>query len=188
LSRLCAIVFMVGLALNLTGCLVFYGVSTWQPPGEHRRTAEQLRSQGDFTQAIAEYHLHIAERLRASKRAADENPHFYLLYIGDCYLELGDPLAATEQYLSAHQLNVSETSITDRLLRVANWYGARGRYEEALELLDKHREIEPLIFESQLDTFSKLVVQRDEGLHAAPQPTPSTDGRSRQKSSAQPKK
>ena len=162
------------LAFFLTGCFFVAGSVTFTAPGEHRRSAERLQREGKYQEAVLEYERHMEERLKARHRPDEENPYFYLLYIGDCYLELGEEKTALAKYLEAREHGIPDTSLTDRLLRVANWYGARGRYEEALALLEKYREIDPLILESQLDTFSKLVVQRDESIHHNPQPTPKT--------------
>ena len=169
--------FLLTISLLLSGCFFYAGSVTFSAPGEHRRAAEKLQGAGKYREALQEYELHMAERLKARNRPAEENPYFYLLYVGDCYLELGEEKTALAKYLEAREHGIPDTSLTDRLLRVANWYGARGRYEEALALLEKYREVDPLILESQLDTFSKLIVQRDEGMHHGPQPTPRTNAR-----------
>ena len=138
-----------------------FGVSTFslQAAGAHRRNAEQFKTEGKLREAIVEYEKHIAERTAAANQFPGENPSFYYVMIGDLHLELEEPEQALDAYLKANDDGVMKEFIVDRLRQISAYYEAQERYSEAIELLSKYRELDPLLFDWDVDRLHKKSIR-----------------------------
>ena len=147
----------------LSGCRViaFSGPLSLGPT-EHLKLAEEYEKENRYQDAIAEYRYHIDSRLAARKKPSWENPYFYLLKIGDIYLQLGDTSSALTSYLEAEQNQVEPELVSDRLRRIARWYEDRQEYDKAIEILITYKDRDPLLFELILDHVAKKAVMEDE--------------------------
>lgn len=123
--------------------------------------AEELTQQQKYSEAIKAYELHIAERLNDQERSDWENPYFYLLRVGDILLTNNKPTEALEAYLRAESQGVETTLISDRLRALARWYEDQNRLEDALEVLSKHRDRDPLLFDSMLDRIGRALTEKE---------------------------
>ena len=150
----------------LGGCrTIFHGSSS----GDHLRAAEESTRQGDISAAIESYRRHIAFRLTIADRPSWENPSFYELMIGDLELRRGDIAAALSAFERAEAAGIEQGLVSDRYRAAGAWLELNGRDMEALELLKKYRDRDPLLFDAMLDRIAKEVTRKEE----SPQPTPS---------------
>lgn len=150
------------LLLLFCGCSVFAWVGVIEPIESNARKAERLVEEGQFPGAIEAYEAHIAERLADPQRKLTENPYFYYLAIGDLYLKQDQVEEAREAYIIAKEHKVSDLSLIDRFLQLANWHVDREEYEEAIYILLEYREIHPLIFDGRIDEVHKLMVAAEQ--------------------------
>ena len=125
--------------------------------------AERLRTEEKFEAAIAEYEVYIQERLEDQDAPPEYNPNFYFLLIGDCYQGLDKPEEALAAYLKAKDNKVDSSIVGSKLRSLASWYEQRARYEEAIALLQQHRELDPLLFDLDIDRNHKLLVGTEVG-------------------------
>ncbi|MEY4667516.1 MAG: hypothetical protein RL518_215 [Pseudomonadota bacterium] len=123
--------------------------------------AEQLHGEGRHDEAIAAYQEHIANRLAVPDRPDWENPHFYLLNVGDIELSRGNVERALSAYEEAEREKVELPLVADRYRAVASWYEEHGQLEQALEILTKYRERDPLIFDSMLDRVARELTETE---------------------------
>ncbi|MCB0328606.1 MAG: hypothetical protein KDD70_03050 [Bdellovibrionales bacterium] len=149
--------------LNLAGCIV----RTWSADdlvsySYHLRKAEEYQRQGNFGKAIEAYEQHIASRLEIENRPKWENPYFYNLLIGDLYLKEELIEKALAEYEYAQKQNVSEGLVSDRFRLVANWLAEHDRIEEAIEILNKYRSSDPLLYDLMRDRLARTLVEREE--------------------------
>lgn len=128
----------------------------------HLERAEQMSNEGDFEGAIAEYQLHMQERLRDSRRPDWENPHFYLLLIGDLQLAQGRVDQAEQSFLDAEKAGIEESIVNDRLRTLAIYFEKHRKYREALDVLEKYRSRDPLLFEGMADRIAKRLAFGDD--------------------------
>lgn len=136
---------------------------TWRFPGlNHLQKADQYTREGKVEQAIQEYERHIERRLSAENRPEWENPHFYLLVIGDLHLQQHEPEKALKIYERAEKEQVTPELIYDRYRFVASWYEKEGQLEEAFQLLTKYRSKDELLFDLMLDRISRKIVEAEE--------------------------
>ncbi len=124
--------------------------------------AQALEQQGKSEKAIQKYIEHIELRLAEPKRPSWENPYFYFLLIGDVYLKDGDVEKALGAYETAEENKVESVLVTDRYRSVANWYHQRGQSDQALKILEKYRDRDPLLFDAMLDRIAREIVRREE--------------------------
>ena len=122
--------------------------------------AEQLTSDGKHNEAIAAYREHITNRLEVTDRPEWENPHFYLLNVGDIELTRGNIDQALAAYEEAEREKVDPPLVADRYRAVASWYEEQNQLEKALEVLEKYREKDPLIFDSMLDRVARELTEK----------------------------
>lgn len=147
-----------GILLSLSSCFWFVFSS-----GEsHARVAAKLREQKKYAEAITEYRAHISSRLTDSNREQDENPYFYLILIGDTYLESGDQERALESYIEAKDRAVETALVVDRVRRVARLYHEAGRSKEAVSILKRYRELDPFVFDLDIDENLKAIVMEED--------------------------
>ena len=148
-------------ALMLCSCSAGVGAFSFTAAGNHRRNAEQLKSEGKYEEAIVEYEKHIAERAAASSKFPGENPSFYYIMIGDLQLEQEKPQEALESYLKAQTDGVMSEFIIDRIRQVSSYYETRENYDAAIELLHKYRDLDPLVFDWDIDRLHKKTVRQE---------------------------
>ncbi|MFM1847507.1 MAG: hypothetical protein RL417_981 [Pseudomonadota bacterium] len=149
----------------LGGCrTIFHGSSS----GDHLRAAEESTRRGDISTAIESYRSHIAFRLTISDRPTWENPSFYELMIGDLELRRGDVAAALSAFERAEAAGIEQGLVSDRYRAAGAWLELNGREMEALDLLKKYRERDPLLFDAMLDRIAKEVTRKEESPHPTP--------------------
>ena len=151
--------------LALSGCRVFFystpaGSST--AAAEHLRAAEDYVDKSNYDQAIIEYRAHIDERLQIEERPDWENPWFYLILISDLELRRGDVSAALASLDQAIEKKVDTSLVADRYRAIARWYEERGELEKSFEVLQKYRDVDPLLFDAILDRLGRKIVAAEE--------------------------
>ena len=129
--------------------------------------AEEFTRQQKYDDAIAMYRKHIDNRLHLSDRPEWENPYFYLLQIGDIQIQDGKIDAAINSFELAEQNGVDRLLISDRYRYVASIFEKEGRYDDAINLLTKYRERDPLLFDLIRDRIAKELVKKEEERSAA---------------------
>jgi tetratricopeptide (TPR) repeat protein len=144
------------LALNLTAC----GSSLTR--SRHIERAEELARQNKIDEAVEEYRLHMQQRLDLKNRPEWENPHLYLLLIGDLYLGIAEIEKAQSYYTQAEKNGVDERLISDRIRAMASFYEKIGTLEKAIEILQRERTRDPLLFDAMLDRISKQLVKLEQ--------------------------
>lgn len=144
------------LLLLVTGCL------SLNTPTELQE-AEELKGKGDYDLAITAYQEHIDERLRDGKRPEWENPYFHLLAIGDIELSRGKVDQAIANYTEAERQGVDAALISDRYRAVATWYEENNQLKNALDILTKYRDRDPLLFDSMLDRVARKLTEQEAG-------------------------
>lgn len=129
---------------------------------DHLRIAEELTRQGDIGGAIDRYNRHIAYRQTMVDRPSWENPHFYELLIGDLELRRDDLTKALAAYERAERAGIEAGLVSDRYRSVGSWLEQRGRLDEALELLHRYRDRDPLLFDAMLDRIARAVTAAED--------------------------
>ncbi len=117
---------------------------------------------GRYEEALEGYRRHRDERLTVSDRPEWENPHFYTLLMGDVELQRGDPEAALQLYTLADQERLSASLVSDRYRALAAWHLEHGQFEKALDVLNTHRDRDPLLFDAMLDKVAKEMTRQEE--------------------------
>jgi tetratricopeptide (TPR) repeat protein len=135
----------------LVGCLFSERLS-------HARLAEQLRAEKKYSAAIQEYERHISVRLSAPGRDPGENPYFYKLLIGDVYLESGDFGSAETSYLEALNNGVDKEFVASKMRGISGKLSEQGKAEDAMSLLRKHRDLDPLMSDLEIDRIFKTTL------------------------------
>lgn len=163
IPRMLSILLTILLGFILTACHAFISVGTFSFPSKNYVIeAEDAERNGEFDKAIGFYEKHIEERLNAEKRPSWENPYFYLIKIADLYLKKeksDDAIASIEK---AEAKDVEKSLIADRYRAIANWLSSRQQYMKALDLLKKHRELDQLLIDTDLDRISKEMIQQED--------------------------
>lgn len=126
-------------------------------------SADAARKDGRFEEAISLYKQHMQQRLETSWKIKNENPYFWLLTVGDVYLEAGDPVKARQAYDLARENNVEVPLLVDRYLTLATWYKDHGDSKEAIAILTEYRSLDTLLFNGELDAISKELVAQEDG-------------------------
>jgi tetratricopeptide (TPR) repeat protein len=128
----------------------------------HAEAAEKLRKRGKYQAAIEEYQKHIQARLENTDKEKDENPYFYYLLIGESYLRMEKLDKAEESYRQALEKSVNVTLVADGFRQIAQTYERRGDYDAAIDILRKHRELDDLLYDAQIDRIHKKSVYEAE--------------------------
>ena len=159
------LIFLVCLIL-INGCSLT-GVRHKELPNDvslsHAEAAEKLRKNGKYDSAIEEYKIHIQVRLAKEDKPKDENPYFYYLLIGESYLRLGELEKAEEAYTTALKQDVNITLVADGFRQISGEYEKRQDYDAAIEILRKHRELDDLLYDAQMDRLHKKSVLEADG-------------------------
>ncbi len=155
------ILFFTLLMLIFHGCIITFSSYQFQS-ASHAVKANQLRKEGKYDEAIAEYLLHIESRASQPGRAETENPYFYYLLIGDIYLERDQVSQAEDAYLVASSREVEKTFLSDRFRRLSRWHEDHGDLEQAIETLKKYRLFDPLLYDVIIDRLHKQLVASEE--------------------------
>ena len=148
----------LALILGTTSCSLF---STRNELSLARR-AEQAQEAGNCEKAINLYNKHIEDRITQENKAEKENPWFYLIKIGDCQFEQNKETEALNTYLEAKSKKVYPDLIADRIMKVVDMRVKQKRYDDAINLLKDHREIDELKFDSRIDEIHKEIVVNEE--------------------------
>ncbi len=160
-------IFLITALLTLLSCFSNGGIYSHKDlPGERFKSrvemAAALKNHGKYQEAIDEYQKHFELRLKSSTRPESQNPYFYHILIGELYLLQGNTDKALSFYESAHKNHVEEPFVIDGYRRVAEFYAKTGGFTRAIELLEKHRDLDPLMFDSDIDHFHKqMILQTD---------------------------
>lgn len=149
------IAVLVVTILGLSGCSL--------APGESElERAEALRRAARYDESIAAYEAHMRRRLTAAQRPEWENPYFYLLIIGDLHLYAGRIPEALAAYESAEEHGVEAGLVADRFRFVGSYLEQHNRLDEALELMQRYRDRDPLLFDGMLDRIAREKVRRED--------------------------
>ena len=122
-------------------------------------SAEAAKQDHKYQEAISYYQKHLEKRLEAKKRPEWENPHIYLLDIGDMHLAINQPELALKKYLEAQNKNVRKELIADRIRLVASYYKENNQTETAIALLEAHNDLDPELHNLILDRMAKEIVK-----------------------------
>lgn len=145
------------IVLFASGCALF-GVYAQT----HAQRAAELRTEGRPADAVAEYLLHIDERLARSGRDESENPYFYYLLIGDTYLETGDRERAKESYERARKEGVEKDLVADRYRRLAESFENANDLDGAITILREGRELDPEMLDFEIDRLHKKAIEAED--------------------------
>lgn len=149
-------------ALLLAGCKFYFTTFTLGPSRSHAAKAQELREEGKCEEAIEEYLAHIQERLAEKSRPENENPYFYYLLIGDCRLQMEQVDPAIAAFERARNEGVDRPLVSERLRRLGRWFEEQNRFEEGIEHLMKFRELDPLLFDLEIDRLHKAQVRQEQ--------------------------
>ena len=135
------------------GCSSF--VSS-QQENEFLRDAEVREATRDYQGA-----LQALERYLMDPPANSENwnPFFYALKAGDLALELEAPEQAMDYYVLAYEQGLSSPHLSDRIRLVARWHEERGEPHCALQLVDRYKKLDPLLFHLVADRLSRQMLK-----------------------------
>lgn len=157
---------IVLLLIALSGCQIYYGIRTGDFTVDnqlsHAEKAEKLRKAQKFEAALAEYRLHFENRLGDKKRPTEENPYFYYLLIGDTYLDLQRPKEAREAYVTAKEHEVDIALVIDRIRRLSDYFVDKGEFDTATQTLKEFRDIDPDIFDADIDAVHKQMIATED--------------------------
>lgn len=154
--------FMIAL---LSGCYVFGGVFGVHKQKSFAELAKEARESGDHVAAIEYYKKHFVSRLEAKDKLPDENPYFYYVLIGDSYRLLDEIEQALAAYETAERNGVELSLVGDRYRLVARWYEDRAEFKEAFQVLEEHRNLDPLSFDIAIDALHKKFVAAEQQKH-----------------------
>ncbi len=124
--------------------------------------ADEAKKAGDFKKAISLYQEHMDRRLEVKNKPEEENPYFYLILIGDCYLSLNEYENAKSKYLEAKEKEVFNQLVSDRIRKIADIKAETKDFDSAINLLREHRELDPLLFDGRIDELHKEMVSYEE--------------------------
>lgn len=141
--------------LNFLLTVFFSSCTFYNPKNSLLSRADAALENKEYDEAITLYKEHIESRLDNPLRSSWENPYFYLIVIGDVYIEKKEPKKAEITFLKAEKKGVKKPLINDRLLKLASYYEKNHQFSEAIELLDKNIDRDPILFEGYLDKISR---------------------------------
>lgn len=130
----------------------------------HLTQAEAYVAEVQYDKAIEEYQKHIADRLEDSARPDWENPHFYLILIGDLELKKELPEEALKRYLEAESKGVEKELVSDRIRGVAAWHEEKNDLKGAVDVLNRFREKDQFLFDSILNRLYRELTAQEQGI------------------------
>ena len=151
LTNLQLFIIFFATSVTLTSCGLLHGVS------DPLTATDALLRKREYQSAIDLLRVHISERINSANLPAGENPYFYLILIADIELSMSAPENAIKTCEEAEHHAVDHSLILDRYRSIAHWYVAHKRLKEAFELLQKHKDRDPLLFNALLDQVSRLL-------------------------------
>ncbi|MBX7138984.1 MAG: tetratricopeptide repeat protein [Oligoflexia bacterium] len=168
--------YVILICCLLGGCFFRVWSSSYSSSDyEHLSKAEEYTRQAKYDEAITEYQQHIEFRL-SRPRPEWENPHFYKLMIGDLQLQKGDAATALKSFEEAEKAGIDRALVADRYRSIASWHEKNGRYSEAIQVLQKYRDRDDLLFDAMMDrlarTLSKVEESPKKKAAATPTSTP----------------
>ncbi len=140
---------------TLSGC-----ISTHR--SELLQRAEENTRHGNYDEAIKAYQQHIKERLSAEERATWENPYFYLLAIGDIQLKQGKYDDAIKSFEIAEAHQIDPLLVSDRYRYVASLYEKDHKLKEAIDILTRYRDRDPLLYDLVRDRLAKELLEEED--------------------------
>lgn len=155
------ILFCIIFSFCLNACTIYARNFSSEYYLTEAERAEALEEKGEYLKAIEAYEKHIVDRQESGKLFVNENPYFYKLLIGDLYLKLIQPDNAEQAYVFALEKEVSKPLTTHRLKKLGTWYEEKGDFENAFLIVEKHRELDPLLFDLEIDRLHKAKVEFD---------------------------
>ena len=84
-----------------------------------------------------------------------ENPSFYFITMGDLYLDSRDPIQAELKYEEAERRAVDKSLVADRYIRLAEFLRIEGKTGQAMEVLNRHAALNPLVFDGYRDKVAR---------------------------------
>lgn len=165
-KRCCYPILTLAILCVLAMLLSCATISTrsWESYSKYLREAEAYERQGEFLEAIKAYRQHIQKRLENENRAEWENPAFYRLLIGDLYLKESQVEEALREYEEARSEGVAQSLVADRFRLVASWLAEQGQTQEAIEVLSRYRNEDPILFDLMRDRLAREKVAQEEKL------------------------
>lgn len=146
----------------ISGCFFkTFDLDSVESYSKHLRRAEEHLRKDEFALAVEDYTAHINSRLEV-KRPDWENPYFYYLIIGDLELKQSNVDKALQSYDYAAAKGVDIGLVSDRYRLVANWLAARGEHTQAIDLLNKHRHLDELLFDIMRDRLAREMIALEE--------------------------
>lgn len=152
---------LISSLLSFEACFFFSGSLGFAPSKSHAQLAEERSSEGKYREAISEFLLHMEHRLASTTRPKDENPYFYFLLIGDLYLKLEEPTQAENSYMEAAAHDVLPELVRERFRGLGKWLEQREEYRFAIKVLERHRALDPIMFDFDIDRIHKKIVQKE---------------------------
>ena len=143
---------------------VLIALASCTPSSDSITYAEELSRKGNYASAILAYHEHIALRLKITDRPSWENPYFYLLVIGDLELKQGKTEEAFATYELAEKNGVDVLLVSDRYRYIATRFEEDGKLREALSVLTKYRDRDPMLFDLMLDRIAKKLTALEDSM------------------------
>jgi tetratricopeptide (TPR) repeat protein len=149
------------LTISLNGCTIYYTTFSGTYYSSYLQKAEALRDKGKYLEAIEAYETHIKFRNKSKKKLEGETPSFYYLMIGDIYLEMDQPEKAEQAYKTALKAEKNIPLCAERLRRLGKYYEQKGDIKQAIEAVRSNRELDPLLFDLEIDRLHKALVEKE---------------------------
>lgn len=137
-------------------------------PYRNAEQAEEYLRQGKLEEACESYRKHVEDRLANKDRPEWENPYFYYLIIGDIKLRDNKVKEALAAYEFAESKKIDPQLVSDRYRYVAQWYEKKGDYKNAMVVLQKYQNRDPLLFDAVLDRIAKELTNIEDAKSTAP--------------------
>lgn len=81
--------------------------------------------------------------------------------IGELHIKLRDPISAENAFLEALKKGVSPALCAERLRRIAGYYEQEKDFEKAFEILRKHRELDTILFDLEIDRIHRASIEAE---------------------------
>jgi tetratricopeptide (TPR) repeat protein len=93
-----------------------------------------------------------------------DKPQSYIHYllIGDNYLKLNNPVSAEQNYILALENNAESKFIIDRVRLLSRYFAEQNDFEQAIEILQKYRYLNPEDIDFSIDILHKEFIEMEE--------------------------